>query len=1079
MKSKSSIQIATIAMIFLSAMVTGQIPQAFKYQTVVRDAAGNILENQNVSFRFSIHDVAPAGVIVYSETHTAMTNEFGLVNLNIGSGVPVSGNFSTIIWGNGSKYLETEFDPSGGSSFVSMGTSQLLSVPYSLFSENTANNNDADADPANELQTLSIVGNNLSISDGNTVSLPALGTGSRISDSDGDTWIDTERTGDNDSIIFYTFGMERMVISQNGYVEVNGQMIATGFTGDGSGLTGIPGDDLGDHTATGDLNMNSNAIINLDDPQMPSDAANKSYVDAKPGDNLGNHTAIDDLDMNWNLISNLVNPINVSDAATKGYVDTKPGDNLGNHTATQNLAIGNNWISNDGNIEGIHIDTDGNVGINNAMPDQDLTVSGNIRSSNQVMAGFGSSTSASYRFGAGYENSGLSSPLANSVALITDGSQRMIVTQNGNIGIGTNSPANNLHIQGSFRLANGTQANGRVLTSDANGTSSWSEPASFTQNEWHTTGNSGTISGTHFIGTTNAQDLDIRTNNIIRARFTQKGQIETMNTGNSVFIGEGAGEQDNMTDNNNVFIGYWAGLANTSGHSNVAIGYQALQDNIESSCNTAVGYSSLRQNSTGYNNTAIGQNAMAFNGQGTNNAAVGHCALLYNTTGDFNNAMGSCALRDNTQGNYNNVYGHYAMFSNTTASRNLAIGNFALHTQSFDNGETSWESNNIAIGYGALYYNQPTSTINGINNVAIGHQSLYYNTTGLNNTAVGHKSLFSNTLGYQNAAFGRESLYANQNGLNNSAFGEKTLRSNTSGYNNNAFGTRALYSNTTGDENVAIGGNSLDANIDGSSNTAVGCYSMYQNTSGENNTAMGRASLYYNTSGYGNVTSGQRSLLNNTIGFYNTAVGFEAGYYNTIGSYNTYIGYAAGPNSVMVNLVNSTSIGYESMNTNSNQVRIGNSSVTSIGGYTGWTNLSDSRFKSNVRENVPGLAFILKLKPVTYTLDVNKLNNFLHIPDSISNADDFMRNSNLEKSQQVQTGFIAQDVEQVASELGYDFSGIDKPKNENDHYGLRYAEFVVPLVKAVQEQQLMIDELRLENKDLKSEIKAIQLMLNK
>ena len=80
-------------MIFLSAMVTGQIPQAFKYQTVVRDAAGNILENQNVSFRFSIHDVAPAGVIVYSETHTAMTNEFGLVNLNIGSGVPVSGNF--------------------------------------------------------------------------------------------------------------------------------------------------------------------------------------------------------------------------------------------------------------------------------------------------------------------------------------------------------------------------------------------------------------------------------------------------------------------------------------------------------------------------------------------------------------------------------------------------------------------------------------------------------------------------------------------------------------------------------------------------------------------------------------------------------------------------------------------------------------------------------------------------------------------------------------------------------------------------------------------------------------------------
>jgi len=158
--------------------------------------------------------------------------------------------------------------------------------------------------------------------------------------------------------------------------------------------------------------------------------------------------------------------------------------------------------------------------------------------------------------------------------------------------------------------------------------------------------------------------------------------------------------------------------------------------------------------------------------------------------------------------------------------------------------------------------------------------------------------------------------------------------------------------------------------------------------------------------------------------------------------------------------------------TASNQVRIGNSSVTSIGGYAGWTNLSDARFKKNVRENVPGLDFILKLKPVTYSLDVEKLNEFLNIPDSLSKADDFLTQAMDEKSAMVQTGFIAQDVESVANQLGFDFSGIDKPKTESDHYGLRYAEFVVPLVKAVQ-------ELAAQNENLSQQVDKLTEEINR
>ena len=75
----------------------------------------------------------------------------------------------------------------------------------------------------------------------------------------------------------------------------------------------------------------------------------------------------------------------------------------------------------------------------------------------------------------------------------------------------------------------------------------------------------------------------------------------------------------------------------------------------------------------------------------------------------------------------------------------------------------------------------------------------------------------------------------------------------------------------------------------------------------------------------------------------------------------------------------------------------------------------------------------------------------------------------------LQTGFIAQEVEQAAQQINFDFGGIDKPKNNNDYYGLRYAEFVVPLVKGMQEQQKMIDEQKKQLELLKAEIEKLKL----
>lgn len=117
-------------------------PQAFKYQAIARNANGEAIANQNVSFRISILEGSATGTTVYEETQIATTNQFGLANLSIGMGTPTNGTFSSIQWGNNTYFVKVEFDPQGGTNFTFMGTSQMLSVPYSLYSEHakTADN---------------------------------------------------------------------------------------------------------------------------------------------------------------------------------------------------------------------------------------------------------------------------------------------------------------------------------------------------------------------------------------------------------------------------------------------------------------------------------------------------------------------------------------------------------------------------------------------------------------------------------------------------------------------------------------------------------------------------------------------------------------------------------------------------------------------------------------------------------------------------------------------------------------------------------------------------------------------------
>ena len=110
----------------------GQTPEKMTFQAVIRDASNTLLSNQNIGMQISILQGSINGNSIYTETHNPVSNNNGLVNLEIGDGTVASGNFSTISWSNGPFFIKTETDPNGGSSYSIIGTSQLMSVPFAL-----------------------------------------------------------------------------------------------------------------------------------------------------------------------------------------------------------------------------------------------------------------------------------------------------------------------------------------------------------------------------------------------------------------------------------------------------------------------------------------------------------------------------------------------------------------------------------------------------------------------------------------------------------------------------------------------------------------------------------------------------------------------------------------------------------------------------------------------------------------------------------------------------------------------------------------------------------------------------------
>jgi hypothetical protein len=342
---------------------------------------------------------------------------------------------------------------------------------------------------------------------------------------------------------------------------------------------------------------------------------------------------------------------------------------------------------------------------------------------------------------------------------------------------------------------------------------------------------------------------------------------------------------------------------------------------------------------------------------------------------------------------------------------------------------------------------------------------------GSGNIFAGENSGSSITTGYNNASLGYNALNSLTTGANNVGIGNNTMEVATFAGGNVAIGSFALQNLGDGFTNTAVGYQSMKSINTGNDNTAVGSFSLLNNISGISNCAVGTYALQLNNGNY-NTGLGVGALGTNTNAYYNTAVGYDAGWGYYPGYNNVFLG--ANTNINAHDLFNVIACGQGTIVGSSSTARFGNSATVSYGGWADWTNISDGRFKKNVNENVPGIEFIKKLRPVTYNLEATGLDAFLHknAPLNMSEEGKKVYDKALKEKEQITyTGFIAQEVEASAKELGFDFSGVDAAKNENDVYGLRYAEFVVPLVKAVQELNA---ELKKQNAELTTRIELLE-----
>jgi trimeric autotransporter adhesin len=617
---------------------------------------------------------------------------------------------------------------------------------------------------------------------------------------------------------------------------------------------------------------------------------------------------------------------------------------------------------------------------------------------------------------------------------------------------------------------------------------------------WGLTGNAGTNPATNFIGTTDNNDVVFKRNNILAGRI---GNTNTSFGLNTLAV--------NTTGLYNSAFGNASLLLNTTGDYNSAFGNGTLFKNTTGSFNAAYG-SSLSFNTTGSFNTGNGSGALLLNTTGSFNSAFGEESLLNNLTGDSNIAFGSASLINNTTGSNNSAFGIGSLDQIITGSNNIGIGfnaqvpnpagNYQMSIANVIYGKNMFPTNTAKIGIGT---SNPTSTLNVNGQVTIDQKNFggyggllikgdapgnnypnitfsILNTNGddkvagyiggnINNNTAGSEAMDLSFQTSTNGLFGlSEKMRIKDNGnigigtsnptekldINgkikitdgNQALG-KILTSDSSGVGtwqtpntSNSWSTTGNagtnpatnFIGTTDNNDVVFRRNGYEGGRIGSSNTSFGTGTLLVITTGIENTTNGSYSLLSNSTGSFNTANGSASLSSNTTGSGNTAIGHAALNINTTGLKNSAIGRKA--LDLITTGSNNIGVGFNAQVPNpagDNQVRMGDTFITYAGIQVAWSITSDQRWKTNIKKSALGLDFINKLNPVSYTR---------------TNDD----------KKKTEYGFIAQELEKTLNDTGDTNNGMIT-KDDKGMLSVRYNDLLAPMVKAIQEQQLLIEKL--------------------
>ena len=264
----------TTFLALMSLALFSQSPEKINYQSIVRDLAGNVIQNQPISLRMSILSDSINGTIVYQETFQPTTNNFGLVNIKIGEGTPVIATMSSVDWSNGPFFLESAVDATGGTNYIVVSTSQFMSVPYALY---------ASESPLDTTQVQNIVNQQ---------------TNNFLDSSSIQNMIDS-------SVV----NIDSTLIASWGYIDSNSIMIL------------INNNSLDSTTIQ---NMIDNSIVNIDS----STVASWGYLDSSTIQILINNSTIDSSSVaNWGYLDSTTIQ-NIITQQTNNYLDSTTVQNM-------------------------------------------------------------------------------------------------------------------------------------------------------------------------------------------------------------------------------------------------------------------------------------------------------------------------------------------------------------------------------------------------------------------------------------------------------------------------------------------------------------------------------------------------------------------------------------------------------------------------------------------------------------------------------------------------------------------------------------------------------------------------------